>query len=83
MQLVQCRRPWFESWVGKIRWRRNRLSIPVFLGFPGSSDSKESACNVGDLGLSLVLGMNYLDSSVVIGLPIVGMLVGRAGSWCG
>ena len=24
---------------------------PVFLGFPGSSDSEESACNVGDLGL--------------------------------
>ena len=23
---------------------------PVFLGFPGGSDGKESACNVGDLG---------------------------------
>ena len=23
---------------------------PVFLGFPGGSDSKESTCNVGDLG---------------------------------
>jgi len=23
----------------------------VFLGFPGGSDGKESACNVGDLGL--------------------------------
>jgi len=26
------------------------LSTPVFLGFPSGSDSKESACNVGDLG---------------------------------
>ena len=26
------------------------LPIPVFLGFPGGSDSKESACNAGDLG---------------------------------
>ena len=27
-----------------------RLSIPVFLDFPGGSAAKESACNVGDLG---------------------------------
>ena len=26
------------------------LSTPVFWGFPGGSDGKESACNVGDLG---------------------------------
>ena len=30
---LQCRRPPFDSWVGKIRWRRNRLPISVFLGF--------------------------------------------------
>ena len=29
------------SWVRKISWRRDRLSIPVFLGFPGDSDGKE------------------------------------------
>ena len=28
----------------------DRLPTSVFLGFPGSSDSKESACNEGDLG---------------------------------
>ena len=28
----------------------DRLSIPVFLGFPGDSDGKESTCNAGDLG---------------------------------
>ena len=27
------------------------LSTPVFLGFPGGSDGKETTCNVGDLGL--------------------------------
>ena len=26
------------------------LPTPVFLGFPDGSDSKESVCNVGDLG---------------------------------
>ena len=41
---------WFDSWVGKICGRRNRLPTPVFLGFPGTSASKESTCNVGDLG---------------------------------
>ena len=42
-----------QSWVGKIRWRRDRL--PTSVGFPGSA-GKESACNVGDLGLNPGLG---------------------------
>ena len=41
---------WFDSWVRKIPWWRDRLTIPVFLVFPGGSDGKESACNAGDLG---------------------------------
>ena len=35
---------------GKISWRRGSLPTPVFLGIPGGSDSKESTCNVGNLG---------------------------------
>ena len=31
-------------------WRRDRLPTPVFLGFPGGADSKESAGNVEDMG---------------------------------
>ena len=46
----------FDPWVGKIPWRRDRLLTPVFLGFPGGSIGKESACNVGDLGLTPGLG---------------------------
>ena len=34
----------------EIPWRRDRLPTPVFLGFPGGSAGKESACNAGDLG---------------------------------
>ena len=45
-----CRRPWSDSWVGKIHWKRARLPTPVFLGFPCGSAGKESACNAGDLG---------------------------------
>ena len=36
--------------VRKIHWRRDRLPIPVFLGFPGGLAGKESACHVGNLG---------------------------------
>ena len=38
----------FDSWVGKILWRRVRLPTPVFLGVPGGSAGKEFACNAGD-----------------------------------
>ena len=43
--------PQFNSWVRKVRLRRDRLPTPVFLGFPCGSAGKESACSVGDLGL--------------------------------
>jgi len=35
---------------------KGRLHTPVFLGFPGGSDGKESACSVGDLGSTVGLG---------------------------
>ena len=47
---LHCRRPRFDSWAGKIPWRRGRLTTPIFLGFPCGSVAKESACDVGDLG---------------------------------
>ena len=40
----------------EVSLERDRLPSPVFLGFPGGSDNKESACNVGDLGLIPGLG---------------------------
>ena len=45
------RRPWFNSWVRKIRWRRDSIPTPVFLGFSSGSAGKETACNAGDLGV--------------------------------
>ena len=44
------RRPWFDSWVWMICWRRDRLPTPVFLVFSGGSSGKESVCHAGDLG---------------------------------
>ena len=40
---LQCRRPWFNSWVRKAPWRRDSLPTPVSLGFPGGSAGKESS----------------------------------------
>ena len=42
--------PQFDSCVGKIGWRRDRLPTLISLGFPGGSAGKESAHNEGDLG---------------------------------
>ena len=42
--------------VGKIHYGRDRLSAPVFLGFPCGSVGKESTSNVGDLGSVLRKG---------------------------
>ena len=38
----------FLSWEDPLE--KDRLPTPVFLGFSGGSDSKESASNVGNLG---------------------------------
>ena len=38
---MQETRPWFDSWVRKIPWRRDRPPTPVFLGFPCGSAVKD------------------------------------------
>ena len=64
---LHCRRSWFDSWVGKIRWRRDRLPTPAFLGFPCGSAGKESAHNAGGLGLTPGVGWS---SGEVKGYPL-------------
>ena len=43
-----------ETPVGFLGWdnvlEKGQATIPVFLGFPGGSDGKESTCNEEDLG---------------------------------
>ena len=53
---MKCRSPQFDPWVEKRPWRRHRLPTPVFVGFPGDPDSKESTCNSGYLSLISGLG---------------------------
>ena len=38
----------FLGWEDPLE--KGKLPTPVFLGFPGGSAGKESACNVGELG---------------------------------
>ena len=54
--LLQYRKLPFNSWVGKIPWRRDRLPTPAFLGFPGGPAGDESAYNMGDMGSIPELG---------------------------
>ena len=54
----QPRRHQFNSWLRKFPWRRDRLPMPVSLGFPGGSDGKESTCNEGELGSVPGLGQS-------------------------
>ena len=51
--LPATRETGFDSWVGKIRWRKDKLPTSVFLGFPCGSAGKESVWNAGNLVLSL------------------------------
>ena len=53
---LQCRTPQFDSWVGKIHWRKDSLPTSVFWGFPGGSAGKKPTCHVGDMGLIPGLG---------------------------
>ena len=51
-----------ETLVQFLGWEdplEDRLPTPGFLGFPGDSDGKESACNVGDLGSTPGLGRSH------------------------
>ena len=36
--------------LGRCPGERDKIPIPVFLGFPGGSGNKESTCYAGDLG---------------------------------
>ena len=52
---------------GRRPLRRDRLPTPVFLGFPGGSAGKESACNARDLGS--IPGLGRSPSPTAVFLP--------------
>ena len=46
--LLQCRRPGFDPWLGKIPWRREWQPIPVIL--PGKSHGQRSLAGYSPRG---------------------------------
>ena len=72
---MQCRRPWFDPWVRKIPWRRDRLPVLVFLGCSYGSAGKESAYNAGAPGSIPGLGRCPGDEN---GNPTPGFLPGKS-----
>ena len=54
---IQCRRLWFNSWVGKSHWRRNRLPVSAFWGFPGGSDGLKKKICLQWRSLGLIPGL--------------------------
>ena len=62
-----------ETWARFLGWEgplgKGWLPTPVFLGFPGGSAGKESACNVGDLrsvpGLGSSSGGGHVTHSTI------------------
>ena len=56
-----CERSKFDSWIGKMAWRRDSLPTPLFLGFPCGSAGKESAFNAGKPGFTPWVGKIPLE----------------------
>ena len=59
--LISFRMDWLallvvQGTLKSLLQHRDRLPTPVFVGFPGGSDGKESAYNLGDLDLIPALG---------------------------
>ena len=62
---LQCRRPGFDPWVGKIPWKRSWQSTPLFL--PGDSHGQRSLLGYSPWGL--------MELDTTEGLTVTGGLV--------
>ena len=62
---LQCRRPGFSSWVGKIPWRRERLPTPVF--WPGEFHGLYSSWGCKELDTTEWFSLTY--SKLEMGFP--------------
>ena len=60
---------------------RDRLHTPVFLGFPGGSDSRESTCNVGDSGSIPGLGRSLEESIATHSSILAWRILMNRGAW--
>ena len=62
--LPACERPGFDSWFGKIPWRRKRLPTPVF--WPGEFHGLYSPWGLKELDMTFIFIFHkYLGNSIV------------------
>ena len=59
----------FSSWVRKISWRRKWQPTPVFLGFPGGSDDKESMWEMWVQSLDWENALRMEELPTPVGIP--------------
>ena len=77
--LLQCGRPGFDPWVGKIPWRKERLLTPVF--WPGEFHGVYSpAAAAAKLHQSCPTLCDPIDGSP-LGSPVPGILQARILEW--
>ena len=68
---LQFKKPGFDLWVGKIPWRRERLSTPVFL--PGESHGQRSLVGYSPWGYKELDTIEWLTLSLHF-IPLVGII---------
>ena len=56
---LQCRRPGFDPWVGKIPWRRKRLPTPVFWPKEFHGLYSPWGCKESDMTVTFTLASSY------------------------
>ena len=62
----QCRRHWFDPWVGKILWRRKWQPTPVFL--PGISHGQRSLAGYSPRGCKGLDMTERLNNNSIVAL---------------
>ena len=60
---LQCRRPGFDPWVGKIPWRRESLPTPVF--WPGEFHGLYSPWGCKESDTTKQLSLSYIQSILI------------------
>ena len=74
---LQCERPGFDPWVGKIPWRRERLHTPVF--WPGEFHGLYSPWGhkESDMTEQLSLSLSKIFSQFVVIHTVNGFIIGH------
>ena len=68
VKILQCGRPGFNPWVGKIPWRREKLPTPVFL--LGEFHGQRSLVSYSPWGCKELDTTELLTLSLLFNIPL-------------